>query len=96
MKLETRHSALGIRHWIISVPAWVLIALLRLYQLTLSPLVGRACRFYPTCSQYWIEAIRAHGALKGAWLGVKRLLKCHPLHPGGVDLVPAARSFEAK
>jgi putative membrane protein insertion efficiency factor len=61
---------------------------IRLYQLVLSPLLGRQCRFYPSCSSYTKEAIEKHGALKGIFLGGKRLLKCHPFHPGGVDLVP--------
>jgi uncharacterized protein len=50
-----------------------------------------SCRFYPTCSHYGIEAFRQHGALKGMWLTVIRILKCHPFHPGGVDLVPEKR-----
>ena len=66
----------------------VLIAIIRLYQLTLSRLVGPCCRFYPSCSCYGMEALRRHGALKGAWLGLVRLCKCHPFHPGGVDFVP--------
>lgn len=66
----------------------VLIALVRFYQLFISPLKPPSCRFYPTCSSYMIEAIQVHGPLKGFWLGIKRLGKCHPLHPGGVDLVP--------
>ena len=66
----------------------MLLALIRLYQLTLSPLLGRQCRFYPTCSHYADEAIRTHGAMRGALLAIKRLGKCHPFHPGGVDLVP--------
>jgi putative membrane protein insertion efficiency factor len=70
---------------------WLLIGLVRLYQLTLSPWLGQHCRFYPSCSAYCIAALRQHGALRGLWLGVKRLAKCHPLHPGGVDFVPEAR-----
>jgi putative membrane protein insertion efficiency factor len=61
---------------------------IRAYQLLLSPLLGRQCRFYPTCSSYAREAIDKYGLLKGIFLGGKRLLKCHPFHPGGVDLVP--------
>ncbi len=53
-----------------------------------SPLLGRHCRFYPSCSSYTYEAIKKHGLLKGVFLGGKRLLKCHPFHPGGVDLIP--------
>ncbi|MBK1704885.1 membrane protein insertion efficiency factor YidD [Halochromatium glycolicum] len=66
--------------------------LLRAYQLFLSPLLGQHCRFYPSCSQYAIEAVEQHGVLRGSWLGLKRLLRCHPWHPGGVDPVPPATS----
>ena len=66
-----------------------LIALLiRLYQKLLSPLLPPSCRFTPTCSQYTLEAVLKYGAIKGTWLGIKRLSKCHPLHPGGDDPVP--------
>jgi hypothetical protein len=62
--------------------------LIRVYQRLFSPLLGRNCRFYPTCSVYTHEAIKKYGLLKGVLLGGKRLLKCHPFHSGGVDLVP--------
>ncbi len=62
--------------------------LIRMYQWSLSPLVGGNCRFYPSCSAYGLEAIARHGALRGGWLAFKRMCKCHPLHRGGVDLVP--------
>lgn len=62
--------------------------LIRLYQLTVSPLLGPRCRFYPSCSQYALEALRLHGALAGCWLALRRLLRCHPWHPGGYDPVP--------
>ncbi|NIM58223.1 MAG: membrane protein insertion efficiency factor YidD [Candidatus Aminicenantes bacterium] len=62
--------------------------LIRCYQVLLSPLLGGHCRFYPSCSNYTYEAIKKHGLFKGIFLGGKRLLKCHPFHPGGVDLVP--------
>ncbi|MDO4429981.1 MAG: membrane protein insertion efficiency factor YidD [Lonepinella koalarum] len=65
-----------------------LIGLIRLYQLAISPLIGPRCRFTPTCSCYGIEALKTHGAVKGSWLTLKRILKCHPLHPGGDDPVP--------
>ena len=66
----------------------VLIKLIRFYQLVISPTVGSRCRFVSTCSCYGIEAIKTHGALKGNWLTLKRILKCHPLHAGGYDPVP--------
>lgn len=65
-----------------------LIGLIEAYRLLLSPFFGGQCRFYPTCSQYAREAIEVHGALKGSWLTVKRLLRCGPWHPGGNDPVP--------
>ena len=66
----------------------IVLFLIRCYQVLLSPLLGGHCRFYPTCSNYTYEAIKKHGLLKGIFLGGKRLLKCHPFHPGGVDLIP--------
>jgi putative membrane protein insertion efficiency factor len=64
------------------------LALIKGYKIFISPLLGNHCRFHPTCSAYTYEAIQKFGLLKGAYLGGKRLLKCHPFHPGGVDLVP--------
>jgi len=61
---------------------------IRLYQLVLSPFLGGHCRFVPSCSEYTREAVEKYGAIKGAFLGGKRLLKCHPFHAGGVDEVP--------
>ena len=63
------------------------IGLIRFYQLFISPLFPPTCRFYPTCSQYAIEAIEKKGALRGGWLAVKRIAKCHPFHSGGYDPV---------
>ena len=70
----------------------ILILCIKVYQWTLSPLLGPCCRFYPSCSAYCIEAIREHGSVKGTWLGMKRIAKCHPWHPGGVDLVPCSHA----
>jgi putative membrane protein insertion efficiency factor len=67
----------------------VFTALIRLYQWTLSPLLGPKCRFYPSCSNYALEAIQRFGILHGSWLTVRRLGRCHPWHPGGIDPVPA-------
>jgi uncharacterized protein len=72
------------RHW----PALVLIALVRAYQLTLSPWLGRQCRYLPTCSHYAIEAIQTHGARRGAWLAAARIGRCHPWGRSGYDPVP--------
>ena len=62
--------------------------LIRGYKKLISPLLGKHCRFYPTCSQYTLEAIEKYGLTKGLLLGTKRILKCHPFHPGGIDPVP--------
>lgn len=61
---------------------------IRCYQLGVSPFLGLNCRFYPSCASYAREAIETHGVLRGAWLSLGRLCRCHPLHPGGVDPVP--------
>jgi putative membrane protein insertion efficiency factor len=66
----------------------LLVLLLRGYQYAISPLLGRSCRFYPSCSDYTLEAIERHGALRGILLGLKRVSRCHPWHPGGFDPVP--------
>jgi putative membrane protein insertion efficiency factor len=67
---------------------WLIIQLIRGYRFLLSPWLGSHCRFYPTCSSYAITAIERHGALRGSAMGLARLLRCHPWHAGGVDLVP--------
>ncbi|MDQ0216558.1 putative membrane protein insertion efficiency factor [Oikeobacillus pervagus] len=64
------------------------LLLIRIYQKFISPLKPPSCRFYPTCSHYGLEAIQRFGAFKGGWLTIKRILKCHPFHPGGFDPVP--------
>jgi len=84
-----------------SLPTRALLGLIWIYRHTLSPLLpavfgaGCGCRFHPTCSQYAAEAVRTHGPLTGCWLALRRLFKCHPLHPGGFDPVPPARQRHA-
>jgi putative membrane protein insertion efficiency factor len=67
---------------------WLACLPLYLYRLILSPFLPRACRFYPSCSAYAIGALRTHGVVWGTWLALRRVLRCHPFHPGGVDPVP--------
>ena len=69
----------------------LLILPIRVYQLAVSPLLGPRCRFYPSCSAYAVEALQVHGPLRGTVLAARRLLRCHPWNPGGVDPVPPAR-----
>ncbi len=68
----------------------IFLALIRAYQYLLRPMLGSNCRFYPSCSDYAREAIEKHGALRGLWLAVRRVSRCHPYHPGGFDPVPLA------
>jgi putative membrane protein insertion efficiency factor len=67
--------------WLVSLP-------IHLYRWALSPFLPPTCRFYPSCSCYALGALKAHGPFKGSWLTLRRLLRCNPFHPGGVDLVP--------
>ncbi len=73
-----------------------MIILIRGYQKFISPLTPPTCRFYPSCSQYGLEAIQRFGALKGGWLTLKRLSKCHPFHKGGIDFVPEKKVSSKK
>lgn len=68
-----------------SLPAAIVILFVRCYQLTVSPLLGRRCRFEPSCSRYMIEAVQKYGCLRGSAKGVARICRCHPWHPGGWD-----------
>jgi putative membrane protein insertion efficiency factor len=79
------HSLWG---WLQVPLTWPLIGLIRLYQLLISPALPPSCRFAPSCSRYTLEAIQRYGALKGGWLGARRLVRCHPWNPGGFDPVP--------
>ena len=73
---------------ILHAPAAILIFVVRIYQWTLSPIMGAfgvQCRFQPTCSRYFVGAVQKYGAVRGGWRGIKRLCRCHPFHPGGYD-----------
>ena len=75
---------------------YVLIGLLKVWRLTISPLYGNVCRYYPSCSAYALRAVEFHGAVRGSWLTVRRLLRCHPWSPGGYDPVPGTPEWEAE
>jgi putative membrane protein insertion efficiency factor len=84
---QLRPRQLSSRTWqmLHDLPSKLLIAFVRLYQITLSPWIGRSCRYQPTCSNYMIEAVEKYGFWKGAWRGTCRIARCHPLHAGGYD-----------
>ena len=73
------------------LPKRMMLALLRFYKREISPMLPDACRFRPTCSEYAMQAIQKYGALKGGYLAIRRILRCHPFHPGGYDPVPRMR-----
>ena len=73
-----------------STAARMSLGAVRVYQKLVSPLFGNNCRYYPTCSHYTYEAIEIHGAVRGSWLGIKRIGRCHPFHEGGIDPVPGS------
>jgi len=70
----------------------LLLLIIKFYRTAISPLKPPTCRFYPTCSAYGLEAIQRFGAIKGGWLTIKRICKCHPFHPGGIDFVPEKKN----
>lgn len=76
------------------IAARIVKAPIQFYRKVISPLKPPTCRFYPTCSAYGLEAIEKHGALRGSWLTIKRISKCHPFHPGGIDYVPEPKKQE--
>nr|WP_228064823.1 membrane protein insertion efficiency factor YidD [Muribacter muris] len=74
--------------------AKIMLGLIRFYQYVISPLIGSRCRFYPSCSQYAVEAIQRFGAVKGGWLTLKRIVRCNPLSEGGEDPVPCCKAHQ--
>jgi putative membrane protein insertion efficiency factor len=77
-----------LRQAIIRLPRRIITLMIRGYQQVISPLLPPTCRFMPTCSDYALEAVSTYGVFKGGWLALKRILKCHPFHPGGYDPLP--------
>ena len=86
LRFPRRLARLAVR-----LPALAVVGVLRLWQLLVSPVYGQTCRFYPSCTAYAMQAVDRHGLVRGGWLAVRRLARCHPWNPGGVDLVPASR-----
>ena len=76
---------MSVIRWLSGVPSLILICGVRFYQLGIGPWLGKNCRYEPSCSNYFIQAVRKYGALVGSWKGVLRILRCHPFHPGGYD-----------
>lgn len=74
--------------WLLGVPRWIAVILLRGYRAVISPLYGQVCRYHPSCSAYALDAVSHHGVIRGGWLAVRRLVRCHPWAEGGVDYVP--------
>jgi uncharacterized protein len=90
--VSSLRSPRRLAHVAVRLPALAVVGLLRLWQLLVSPVYGQTCRFYPSCTDYAMEAVDRHGLVRGGWLAVRRLARCHPWNPGGVDLVPASRT----
>lgn len=84
----SRAATDGLPAGIVALPRRAIAGLIRAYQLVISPVLPPACRFTPSCSRYALEAVTRHGALRGSWLALRRLARCHPFHPGGFDPVP--------
>ena len=82
---STWSSVNAVINRIVRIPGLVAILLVRLYQLLISPFFGRTCRFHPSCSQYYILAVRKYGLVRGSWKGTARICRCHPWNPGGYD-----------
>lgn len=92
--MEEDNQAMQVGKTISTILSFPLILIIRAYQVFISPFLGQNCRFYPTCSCYAHQAIQKHGPFKGSTLAIKRIVKCQPFHPGGVDLVPKGLNDE--
>lgn len=89
---SSSRKASSVSGWV----SWLLVLLIRVYQRLVSPLLGPRCRFYPSCSAYAVEALTSHGPLRGSWLAIARLARCHPWNPGGPDPVPPTTRSSAR
>jgi putative membrane protein insertion efficiency factor len=87
-------AAASVAHFFWTLPQKSLIGLLKAYRKLISPVYGQVCRFFPSCSAYALEAVTVHGAVKGTWLALRRLSRCHPWNDGGVDHVPSSPYYE--
>lgn len=87
-------AAASVTHFFWTLPQKSLIGLLKAYRKVISPVYGQVCRFFPSCSAYALEAVTVHGAVKGTWLALRRLSRCHPWNDGGVDHVPSSPYYE--
>ncbi|HEX2246510.1 MAG TPA: membrane protein insertion efficiency factor YidD [Arthrobacter sp.] len=87
-------AAASVAHFFWTLPQKSLIGLLKAYRKVISPVYGQVCRFFPSCSAYALEAVTVHGAVKGTWLALRRLSRCHPWNDGGVDHVPSSPYYE--
>jgi putative membrane protein insertion efficiency factor len=76
-----------LRMYVLTILRICVLTILRIYKRWISPMLPSACRFHPTCSEYTMDAVQKHGALRGVWMGIRRLLRCHPFHEGGFDPV---------
>lgn len=87
-------AAASVAHFFWTLPQKSLIGLLKAYRKVISPVYGQVCRFFPSCSAYALEAVTVHGGVKGTWLALRRLSRCHPWNDGGVDHVPSSPYYE--
>ncbi len=92
----TSARVFGLVSGVAAGPRLLLIAVLRAYRLVVSPLYGQVCRYHPSCSAYALEAVTVHGSVRGSWLAVRRLIRCHPWSRGGYDPVPRAPQHQTQ
>ncbi len=94
--VDEKPRVLGLGLGVLRLPLTAVVTAIRFYQLLISPLLGKRCRFYPTCSEYCVEALKAHGLFQGGLLALKRVFRCHPACEGGLDPVPPAADLSKR